>query len=155
MSTKFVANSLMLLALAICASGHPSQNLSGIWVLDVAESDFGPSPARPTTLRVEESEHRLVIVELVTAEGGNTITVRDLALDGRANMVSTAAGIGLVWVRRAGNALKIRSLPNHDHFQGTREEWTVSDAGTELVVIRREDGGSHQRLVFRRSSATQ
>ena len=126
---------LGLLLLAATAVAANSLDLSGVWVLDSARSDFGQCwKGEMMVLRVEYIPARVITVELFNDESGGRIVKREFTT-----------------LRRVGNTIRLRDERQPNQFSAPSELWILSNDGIRLS-IRRQCGQSVQGLVFHRST---
>jgi len=143
MRTEAVA--LMLVGLAVVASGRSRVDFTGTWVLDVTKSNLGNGggEVQSTILNVQQEGNRLSILEVIGRKDGKTLACRNLVLD---HAVPARAGMDLVSARHAGRSIRIRSTQERHLI--SLEEWRMSgDSAKLLITIKRPH--SVQRLVFK------
>ena len=101
---------LGVLLLEVTAVAANSIDLSGVWILDSARSDFGQCwKGEMMVLRVEYIPARVIAVELFNDESGGRIVKREFTT-----------------LRRVGNTIRLRDERQPNQFSAPSELWILS-----------------------------
>jgi len=139
----------VLFLMAVCvtlATNAGVTDVSGVWVADIARSDFGPAP-RPLrlVLNVTRDEKRLRVIEVFNGEDGAGLTEQYYVLRRGLSPIRSASGRAKITGRTA-----VLNVPERV------DQWRISEDGSEMIVtrwIRRSSTNYQQVLIFRRSTA--
>ena len=135
----------LLTILAFSIAGTP--DLTGVWVADIAQCNFGTSP-RPNklALKVARDGEQLKVIEVSTSADGEVLSERNYVFQNKAGPM----GPGLGRAKTTGQTTVLQSA-------NLLERWRISENGSKLLV-RRWIGVSpstrKQVLVFRRSQTS-
>lgn len=150
---------VLLLAVAVGPlEAQSPPNLSGTWVLQLAESDFGPIPApEGRTDVIDHQEPRITIRRTVVAQGQETTTDLRYAVDGERH-ANTAGGLEmgsrLSWNGAALTMVSAAQTPQGE--VGIVDVFTLSEDGQTLTQARTLTLGGQelsQRLVLKKQGA--
>jgi hypothetical protein len=147
--------SVLLLITMANAAGRP--NFSGIWKLDVGQSEFGPQT--PPTQSEYVIRHIGSRLSFNYTQDGNTTRV-DITPDNQERITSSTAEAN-TWTRAywSGDTLVLESRERQKF--GTQQatgagwisRWSLSDDGKLLIIERTLRNGDHearQRIVYSR-----
>jgi len=118
---------LFLMAVGVTlATNAGVTNVSGVWVADIARSDFG-SASHPMrlVLNVTRDENRLTVIEVFNGEGGAGLAERQYTLRRGLSPIRSAVGRAKITGRTA-----VLQLPDR------LDQWCISEDGSELTVTR-------------------
>ncbi|HUG28540.1 MAG TPA: hypothetical protein VMK53_09600, partial [Gemmatimonadales bacterium] len=95
-----------LLALPVSLSAQAAPNLTGTWILQVAESDFGPLPApeRRTDI-ITHDEPRLVVQRMTMSQGQEASLELTYAVDGEPHQNDAGGAVAVSRVSWDGDVL--------------------------------------------------
>lgn len=146
----------LLLAVAVAPlEAQFPPNLSGTWVLQLAESDLGPIPAPDSRVDViDHQEPRITIRRTVVAQGQETSTELRYAVDGERH-TNTAGGLEMGSTLRWNGATltMVSSAQTPQGEVGLVDVFTLSEDGLTLTQARTLTIGGQelsQRLVLKR-----
>lgn len=139
-------------------SAGPRPNLSGVWKVNVAKSDFGVLPAPES--RVDTIEHNDPTLKVAVKEEGpqgKRDYVLNLTTDGKENVNTPAAGVELKSISNwEGNALVTTTkLKFQDNDITIKETRTVSEDGKTITVnshLASPMGEADQKIVYEKQS---
>jgi hypothetical protein len=153
-----MSKTLLTICLALTiGSGLAAQakpNFSGTWNLDLAKSDFGPSPPPDSmVLVIEHKEPRIKVASTQKSQMGDSANERNLTTDGKPNPNTVRAG---------GEEQKVTSTSKWDgakfvtsytlDMQGTPaaflDSWELSADG-KVLTINRNVSVAGQEFVIR------
>lgn len=126
------------LAIAVSAEAQSRPDFSGTWVLQVAQSDFGPIPAPESrTDVITHAEPRLVVVRTVMAQGTESRLEFHYVVDGEPHR-NTANGAELTSrLRWDGQVLVMVSIASGAQGEVTiTDRYTLSAGGRTLTQDR-------------------
>jgi hypothetical protein len=123
------AGTFFLLGGRVQAAGR---NVSGVWKLNAAKSDYGKFPAPlSVTRRITHNDPKLVLSTTQTGPQGDVTSVLTYTTDGKESVNGDSKG-SAQWI---GDKLMIESSRE---FQGAtlkqKEIWTLSGDGKTLTV---------------------
>lgn len=134
--TALLATFLAVPASLLSAQGVP--NLSGTWVLQIAESDFGPLPApeRRTDI-IDHQEPSLVVRRMTVAQGQEASLELKYAVNGEPHQNDAGGAVVVSRLRWEGRVLVMVSTVSGAQGEVTlTDRYILSDDGQTLVQER-------------------
>lgn len=146
---------LLLGAAAGSVAAQTIPNLSGTWVLQVAQSDFGPIPAPESrTDVINHAEPRLTITRTVMAQGTESRLELTYLVDGEPHKNSAGGAELTSRLRWEGATLIMASVASGAQGEVTiTDRYTLSEDGRTLTQARTLNLGGQevvQRMVLTR-----
>jgi hypothetical protein len=146
----------LLLAVAVAPlEAQSPPNLSGTWVLQVAESDFGmlPAPERRTDIITHE-EPRLVVQRMTMAQGQETSLALTYAVDGEPHENDAGGAVVVSRLNWDGSVLVMISTVSSPQGEVMlTDRYTLSPDGqilTQARVLQVQGQEFSQRMVLKK-----
>jgi len=140
--------SLVAILLVGLSPAYPASNLSGIWTLNTAKSNFGTMiPPEQLVVRLERTGSRLATWRFTTDPGGQHLAYREYTLEGKRRpslVLARLTPVSIVFPKESAGATSVG------------EKWRVSKK--RLVIQRSITAGPRtvrQRLVLEPSTSVQ
>lgn len=133
---------------------QPKPNMSGVWMIDVTQSDFGKRNARLSTIEVTlviaHHEPQLKVTRKMVAEGRKTSKELTLHTDGHGKshlIFNSSRGTAEYLVRgkaksawegqilRTKGIIEYHAIPaSNVYFMGAKESWELAPDGNTLTL---------------------
>ena len=137
-SSVTTALTLLLAVAAAPLEAQSPPNLSGTWILQVAESDFGqlPAPERRTDI-ITHDEPRLVVQRMTMAQGQETSLELTYAVDGAPHRNDAGGAVAVSRLSWDGSTLVIISTVSSPQGEVIlTDRYSLGDDGQTLTQAR-------------------